>query len=82
MKKKLIGLLLVVFILGAATMAFAQVDENGQLSFSFEEMLPFMQKMHPDWSQEELQQMFESCHGANGEGSGARMQGMSRMMGF
>jgi ABC-type cobalt transport system substrate-binding protein len=82
MKKKLIGLLLVLFVLGATTIAFAQVDENGAWSFSFEQMLPYMQKMHPDWSEGELQQMYEDCHGPNGAASGMGAQGMSRMMGF
>ena len=82
MKKKVIGLLLVIFILGAASMAFAEVDENGNWSFSFEQMLPFMQEMHPDWSQDDLQQMYDSCHGPDGAVPGGNAQGMSTMMGF
>ncbi|MDW7675189.1 MAG: hypothetical protein SCK28_11710 [Bacillota bacterium] len=84
MKKKLIGLLLIVFVLGAASMAFAQVTaEEG--FFSFQEMLPFMQQMHPDWSETELKSMFDACHGGGESGSATGMMnggGMGGMMGF
>lgn|GEM_PF-2540112 len=83
MKKKLIALLLVLFVFGATTIAFAQVDENSDWNFTFEQMLPFMQKMHPSWSVDELQQMFQGCSTSNGCGSGGNSQSTSaRMMGF
>jgi hypothetical protein len=35
-------------------------------SISFEEMLPYMKKMHPDLSDAQLKALFEQMHGPNG----------------
>ncbi|WP_338472962.1 hypothetical protein R4Z10_09665 [Niallia sp. XMNu-256] len=61
MKKKLIiGLLTGAIVLGGAgTFAYAQTD-------GFQEMKPFMEKMHPELSTNELEQMYNSCHGDGG----------------
>ncbi|SEM15172.1 hypothetical protein SAMN05192533_101218 [Mesobacillus persicus] len=63
MKKLMIGLMSIAFLLSAGTFALAQTDEIGEGSTNFKEMLPFMKEMHPDFSDEELQQMYISCHG-------------------
>lgn len=57
MKKKLvIGLLTGAILLGGAgTLAYAQTD-------GFQEMKPFMEKMHPELSSNELEQMYNACH--------------------
>jgi hypothetical protein len=61
MKKKLvIGLLTGAILLGGAgTLAYAQTD-------GFQEMKPFMEKMHPELSSTELEQMYNACHGDEG----------------
>lgn len=61
MKKKLvIGLLTGAILLGGAgTFAYAQTD-------GFQEMKPFMEKMHPELSSNELEQMYNNCHGDGG----------------
>lgn len=87
MKKKLIGLLIVVLIIGAGTMAFAQGNGEGEGEgaglFNFGQMLPFMQQMHPNLSVEQLKEMFEACHGTNGAAPSRNFQGMQpNMMGF
>lgn len=64
MKKFAIGFLSAAFILGAGTYAFAQGNGNGFLNF--EEMKPYMQKMHPNFSDKELQDMYQACHGEGG----------------
>ena len=58
MKKKLvIGLLTGAIMLGGAgTYAYAQT--NG-----FQEMKPFMEKLHPELSENELEEMYKKCHG-------------------
>ncbi|KAA9012538.1 hypothetical protein [Niallia endozanthoxylica] len=70
MKKKLaIGLLTGAILLGgASTMAFAQTnnDVNGNGLFNFGQMKPYMEKMHPDLSNQELKQMYDSCHSNGG----------------
>jgi len=43
---------------------------------SFEEMLPYMKKMHPDLSDEQLKALFEQMHGQNGACSNSNGQGM------
>jgi hypothetical protein len=62
-KKLVIGVLTGAILLGGAgTIAFAQT--NGVLSF--EDMEPRMQEVHPDLSTQELEQMYNSCHGEGG----------------
>lgn len=61
MKKKLaISLLTGAIILGGAgTFAYAQAG-------GFEEMKPYMEKAHPELSNQELEQMYNACHGEGG----------------
>jgi hypothetical protein len=66
MKKLMIGIMSIAFVLGAGTFALAQTDEPGDAMVNFKEMLPFMKEMHPDFSEDELQQMYNACHGTNG----------------
>ncbi|MCM3765252.1 hypothetical protein [Neobacillus niacini] len=52
---------------------------------SFEEMLPFMQKMHPDFSNSELNEMYKACHGEGGmmsETNAVNVEGESKMNSF
>jgi len=35
---------------------------------SFNEMLPFMKEMHPNLSDQQLEDMYQSCHGKDGNG--------------
>jgi hypothetical protein len=73
MKKKLvIGLLTGAILLGGAgTYAYAQTD-------GFQEMKPFMEKMHPELSSNELEQMYNNCHEDEGmmQGSTENTQNM------
>jgi len=64
MKKFMIGILSAAFILGAGSYAFAQGNEEGILNF--EQMKPFMEKMHPNFSENELKDMYQACHGEGG----------------
>ncbi|WP_088031920.1 hypothetical protein [Evansella clarkii] len=69
MKKLLTGLLSLALVAGIGTTVAAQSD-----NFSgFQEMLPFMQKMHPDMSEEDLETMYNRCHGKNGSGGPRKM---------
>jgi uncharacterized protein YxeA len=69
MKKILIGIMSLAFVLGAGTFALAQTDESGEATLNFKEMLPFMKEMHPDFSDDELQQMYKACHGTDEAGT-------------
>jgi hypothetical protein len=66
MKKLVVGMLSAALILGAGTAVFAAGNNGEGDGFSFEKMLPFMQKMHPDSSKEELQDMYNACHSEGG----------------
>lgn len=66
MKKKLLAIILSgAFVLGAGTVAFAATND-GDGNWSFDKLLPFMQEMHPNSSQEDLEEMYDSCHGEDG----------------
>lgn len=65
-KKLLIGILSGAFILGAGTLTFAQTNGDGEGIINFEQMRPFIEKMHPDLTPEEQQEMFNDCHGEKG----------------
>ncbi|MCM3671538.1 hypothetical protein M3181_21495 [Mesobacillus maritimus] len=64
MKKLIVGILSATFILGAGSYAFAQGTEDGILGF--DQMKPYMEQMHPDFSENELQNMYNACHGEGG----------------
>jgi hypothetical protein len=80
MKKKLaIGILTGAIILGGAgTFAFAAANEdaNGNGLLNFGQMKPFMEKMHPELSTDELKDMYNSCHGKGGMMDGDSTKGM------
>lgn len=58
-----------------------QSDQN--VNSNFEQMLPYMKKMHPNLSDEQLKALYEQMHGANGacsnvnNGQGQGMMGTS-----
>lgn len=60
MRKIIIGIVALGLVLGIGSTVVANSTEDGFTSFK--EMLPFMQQMHPDWSDEELEAMYRSCH--------------------
>ncbi|WP_042458319.1 hypothetical protein [Neobacillus dielmonensis] len=66
MKKLVIGVFSAAFLLGAGTAVFAAGNNDSSSGFSFEEMLPFMQKMHPDSSQQDLENMYKACQESGG----------------
>jgi hypothetical protein len=54
-------------------------QQNKNSAVTFEQMLPYMKKMHPDLSDEQLKALFEQMHGQNGgcsNAAGATEQGM------
>ncbi|WP_059172032.1 hypothetical protein [Bacillus sp. FJAT-27445] len=69
MKKLAIVVMSTVFILGMGTFALAQTNGSGNAIQSFKEMLPFMQEMHPDSTDKELQEMYNACHKNDQEAS-------------
>lgn len=78
MKKWAVGLFSAALILGAGTAVFA-AGNNSEDGFSFQEMLPFMEKMHPDSSKADLEKMYNACHkdgGMMGETEGMNSENM------
>ncbi len=79
MKKKLIvAFTTTALVLGLGTAALANSDSEVLENFSFKDMLPFMQQMHPNLDEDQLEQMYISCHGENGQ----RGNGPGMMRGF
>lgn len=79
MKKKfLIGIVTMAFLLGLGNVAFANgLDGNGD--WSFKNMLPYMQEMHPSFSDDDLEQMYNDCYDS-GDVHGNIEMGTSNMM--
>jgi hypothetical protein len=76
MKKWAVGLISSALILGAGSAVFAAGTSNSDIEFSFEKMLPFMEKMHPNSSKEELKEMYDSCHKDGGMMEGVNNENM------
>lgn len=75
MKKMVVGLLAAGLVLGAGTAAvFAEGNGDGEGTINFGQMLPFMKKMHPDLSEQQLKDMYNSCHGTGGTAPGKDSQ--------
>lgn len=72
-KKAWIGLATLVLVFAMGTTAFA-LESNG----SFDQMLPFMKQMHPNSSDQQLKEMYQSCHSENGPMQ--QQSGMRNMM--
>ncbi|MBT2694900.1 hypothetical protein [Bacillus sp. ISL-55] len=66
MKKLTLSLLGATLIIGASTAAFAEEGKEGKGTFNFGQMKPLIEKMHPNFSDEEVKQMYNDCHGTNG----------------
>ncbi|GGM23998.1 hypothetical protein GCM10011351_07210 [Paraliobacillus quinghaiensis] len=67
MKKKIVaGILGIVILLGGAGSYVYANTANPSNWWSFEEMQPYMEEMHPGFSTEQQQEMFNDCHGENG----------------
>ena len=66
MKKKIVaGILGIILIGGAGSYAYANTVSPGDW-WSFEEMQPYMDEMHPGFSTDQQQEMYNDCHGENG----------------
>ncbi|API93256.1 hypothetical protein J32TS6_11540 [Virgibacillus pantothenticus] len=62
MKKLVIGAITGAVILGgAATYTFA--DSNDDNRGFYNDMRPFMEEMHPNFSDEDYEAMYDFCHG-------------------
>ncbi|MCH6267815.1 hypothetical protein [Neobacillus citreus] len=80
MKKLAFGLFSAALILGAGTAVFAAGNNNTGDGLSFDKMLPFMQKMHPDSSKQELEDMYKACHENGGMMGGTSETKSENMM--
>ncbi|WP_068780274.1 CUE domain-containing protein [Paenibacillus sp. GM2] len=74
MKSKfVIALGVIVLTLGIGTAAYAAGEGQG-LWASFQDMLPHMRAMHPDLSDRQLEDMYQSCHGNSGQNERGMMR--------
>lgn len=81
MKKVVVGLLAAGLVLGAGTAVFAaEGNQDGQGTMNFGQMLPFMKKAHPNLSEQQLQDMYNSCHGTGGAAPSENFQPMNPQM--
>ena len=62
MKNKLLaGIGITILSFGIGSAVYADVNE-----LNFQDMLPFMKQMHPGATDQQLNEMYESCHGSDG----------------
>ncbi|MNJ49216.1 hypothetical protein D3C77_444350 [compost metagenome] len=86
MKKIWIGIATAAIVMGIRTAAYAantNNDADSRFKF-FEQMLPYARQMHPDFSDKQIEEMYNNCHGGNGPqrmmNNNSHMRG--GMMGF
>ncbi|PZD96753.1 hypothetical protein DNH61_06030 [Paenibacillus sambharensis] len=60
----------VIMVMAFGTGVYAAADGGA----AFKEMLPFMQKMHPDMTEQQLEEMHNKCHDSG------MMKNMGQMM--
>jgi hypothetical protein len=81
-KQLLIGLTAAVAVIGASSAVYAA--QSNHAIGSLEQMLPAMKQMHPNFTDQQLQDMFNSCQTNNGSGMQQMMNnnglGMQQMM--
>lgn len=81
MRKKIIAVVTTVsLVLGIGTVTLANSENDVFEKFNFQEMLPFMQKMHPEMNEEQLEAMYNRCHGEGGMMNGRMGNGMNEGM--
>lgn len=66
MKKWMLGLVVAGLVMVAGIGGVLADEVTDGKAWSFEQMLPFMKKMHPDMNDETLKQMYDTCHGQGG----------------
>ncbi|MEW9123974.1 MAG: hypothetical protein AB2421_14785 [Thermotaleaceae bacterium] len=66
MRKLAVGIFCGALILGVGTVVFAAGNSSNEKNQSYEEMLPYMEKMHPDFSSEDMEEMYNDCHSNEG----------------
>lgn len=70
MKRKwFAGLGIAVLTFGIGTAVYADANQ-----LTFQDMLPFMKQMHPGASEQQLNEMYQNCHGNDQEGMRDRTQ--------
>jgi len=77
MKRKIwLGLFALILVLAIGTTAFA-LENNG----TFEQMQTYMKQVHPDLTDEQIQDMYQNCHSDGTLSPNMNQNGMSNMMG-
>lgn len=82
MKKLIIGVLSLGLVVGGGAAVYAQSDaNNSEGMFNFGQMSKIMSVVHPDQSEEELKDMYNTMHGTNGAAPSANFNEMAEHMG-
>lgn len=63
MKKWVVSIVTAVLVIGIGSVSVASAPSDGK--FNFGDMLPFMKQMHPNLSDQQLEDMFNNCHQNN-----------------
>lgn len=75
MKKKIVSVAIAFFlVVGLGNVVLAHSTEG---DWSFENMLPHMKQMHPEMGEQDLEQMYQNCHGSD---SGNEKESMNNQL--
>lgn len=80
MKKLMTGLLTAGLVLGAGTAVLAAENQEplpGQGIVNFGQMLSFMRQVHPNLTEQQLQDLYKTCHGTGGAAPSKNFQPMN-----
>ncbi|MEX2415760.1 MAG: hypothetical protein WD424_06425 [Paenibacillaceae bacterium] len=82
MKKIMIGILMIALVLTLGSAVYAESNDEGQGTFNFGQMLPFMKQVHPDLTEQQLKDMHNNCHGTNGAAPSKNFEMPNNRMGY
>lgn len=82
MKKLIVGIVTIALVLTLGSAVYAESNDGGQGTFNFGQMLPFMKQVHPDFSEQQLKDMYNNCHGTNGAAPSKNFEMPNHRMGY
>ena len=81
MKKIVIILLSLVLVFALGSVIYAKTNDGGQGTTNFGQMLPMMKQAHPNFTEQQLKDLYNECHDTNGAAPSKNFKMMEHMRG-